>query len=162
MTLSKMGEDKPNLLYPVIVVGLIASVGYIYFSQFNIPIVTLGDLRVEVVTDKPEYYLNESIEATLYFCNDRSRPVKIKMILHFSYIGYTEGDTERIGADVHISPAEKYFLIPANSRAPYFQATFRPRSPGEFVIGILGASVTVPVVGVNESTAEKEVEGVDN
>ncbi|NIM46511.1 MAG: hypothetical protein GTO54_12975 [Nitrososphaeria archaeon] len=149
MTLSKMGEDKPNLLYLVIVIGLIASVGYIYFSQFNVPIVTLRDLRVEVVTDKPEYYLNESIEATLYFYNDRSRPVKIKMILHFSSIGYTEGDTERIGADVHISPAEKYLFIPANSRAPYFQATFRPRSPGEFIIRILGASVTVPVVGVN-------------
>lgn len=145
MTLSILSEDKRNILYLIIFVSLIASVCYVYYSKSYVPIVTLRDLRVEVVTDKPEYNLNESIEATLYFCNDGPRPVKIKMILHFSYIGYTEGDTERIGADVNISPAEEYFLIPANSRAPYFRATFRPQSPGEFIIRILGASVTVNV-----------------
>lgn len=111
-----------------------------------IPTVTVGELRVEIVTDKEEYFLGESFNATLYIVNDRSTPVKLKPITEYYFSGNSKADPNKIVGLVHVTPVKGEMIhIPANSRIRFDQVVFKPEYPGEFVINGLGASLTVNV-----------------
>jgi len=86
-----------------------------FFSEQNVTTVDLSELRIEVVTDKTVYLLNETIEATVYLCNDKLFPVRIRPILQYYITGYSAADPEKISAIVNVTPVKDWVVIPANS-----------------------------------------------
>lgn len=119
---------------------------FISYSNPNILIVTLSDLHVELVTDKQEYLLNETVISSIIVYNNNYYPVKLKMITSYSVKGYNEFDTERVVAIVNVNPTNEYIIIPKKSSLSLFTETFTPQSSGRFIISYLGETTTVNVL----------------
>jgi len=108
-------HSRSVILYALLFVLLASSTIYMFFSEQNVTTVDLSELRIEVVTDKTVYLLNETIEATVYLCNDKLFPVRIRPILQYYITGYSAADPEKISAIVNVTPVKDWVVIPANS-----------------------------------------------
>ena len=97
-------HSRSVILYALLFVLLASSTTYMFFSEQNVTTVDLSELRIEVVTDKTVYLLNETIEATVYLCNDKLFPVRIRPILQYYVTGYSAADPEKISAIVNVTP----------------------------------------------------------
>lgn len=140
-------QQKKILLIFFFTAALAVFLSFKYYSTPYIPTVTLRELRIEIVTDKEEYYLGELFKATLYIVNDRSTPVKLKSITEYTFSGNSKADPNKIVAKVFVTPEKGAMIhIPANSRFRLDQFVFKSEYPGEFVINGLGASLTVNVI----------------
>ena len=133
------------ILCTIIFTIIIVPITYNYLSVYEIREVTLYDLRVELITDRKTYFLNETIKAIVYLCNDNPYPVNIKQILTYYSTGYSVIDQNKISSIISVTPVEDWITIPAKSNIKFHQQMFTPRFVGEFFIHILGASVTVNI-----------------
>lgn len=141
-------QQNKILLIFFFTAALAVFLSFKYYSTPYIPTVTVRELRIEIVTDKEEYYLGESFKATFYIVNDRSTPVKLKPITKYTFCGNSKADPNKsMCVDVNVTPEKGAMIhIPANSRLRLDQVVFKPECLGEFVITGLGASLTVNVI----------------
>jgi len=71
-----LDKYKPILLLSAVI--LIIIIGYYTIITAKTPVVNLGALDVEVITDDTIYLLGEEIELSVYLYNDRLRDVQIE------------------------------------------------------------------------------------
>jgi len=105
----------------------------------TVPFVEVYELHKDVLVDKNEYALNETIVAKAVIVNDGSSPVRIRLPSVFSATGYSVSSTdERVSQGVSITWAESEIEIPANASMVLCRFSFRGEEPGPFLIRILG------------------------
>ena len=147
--LSHRIRDRKTLLINLMVAAMVITpMVFSVFSEPQIMFVNLSDLEVRVVTNKKEYYVNETIKAALYVYNNNPYPVRLEPIRVIYISGNYVSDPEKISGIAHIDYAEQYqyILIKANSSKLLFEDEFIVRKLGEFMINMLGASTTVNVI----------------
>ena len=105
----------------------------------TVPLVEVYELHKDVLVDKNEYALNETIVAKAVIVNDGSSTVRIRPPSVFSATGYSVGSTdERVSQGVSITWAESEIEIPANASMVLCRFSFRGEEPGPFLIRISG------------------------
>ena len=133
-------------IYSVFSLGLIV-LCFLAALRVNLgPMVSLSELRLEIVTDKMEYSLGETINAKFYIVNDKPHPVKIPFFHNYQFLGKSEADySDKIITLVFQDPAPDGTTIPIPAQSKYLfgQYTFKPTSTGRFTI-------TVGILGQNE------------
>ena len=153
--LVKRFRERKTFISMVVVAALLIPMAYSFFSNPQTKLVTLRDLEIRVITDKKEYRVNETIKVELCVFNNNSYSVMVKPIKEIYVSGnsvYILGNSviepQKISGILILDyPAEyQYILIDANSRHVIYKEEFVARLPGEFLINMLGASVSVNVM----------------
>ena len=147
-----MDKYKPVLLLSAVI--LIIIIGYYTVITAETPVVNLGALDVEVVTDNTIYLLGEEIELSVYLYNNRLRDVQVEDTGFgvFSYYAH-EKSTMSIRS-IEGSPMNNPALltVPAKSRILYGRTTFKARATGWFIIECLGKKITLKIVFHHEDS----------
>ena len=103
--------------------------------------------RVELVTDKREYHINETITARIIIYNENNHPIRIKSITKYSSMGRSKSESNpTVVADVHITPAGEYLTIDGKSNIVPIVEHFHPDKIGEYLISIMGCTTTVNII----------------
>ena len=147
-----MDKYKPILLLSAVI--LIIIIGYYTIITAKTPVVNLGALDVEVITDDTIYLLGEEIELSVYLYNDRLRDVQI-VDDGFTVLSYYahEKSTKSIKS-IEGSPLNDPVLltVPAKSRILYGRTTFKAEVTGSFIIECLGEKITLKIVFHHEDS----------
>lgn len=98
--------------------------------------VTLNILRLEIVTDKEEYRLGETINATFYIVNHLPFPVRVPSYSRVDVEGYSEGELPKTGVGIHVTPVATNIYIPARSKHKIDEYPFKPTLEGKFNIKV--------------------------
>ena len=147
-----MDKYKPILLLSAVI--LIIIIGCYTIITAKTPVVTLGALDVEVLTDDTIYLLGEEIALSVYLYNDRLRDVQIEDVgfVVWSYYAH-EKSTKTIGS-IGGSPINNpaWLTVPAKSRILYGRTTFKAGVTGWFIIECLGEKITLKIVFHHEDS----------
>lgn len=143
---------NPVLLLSAVILILI--IGYYTVMTAETPVVNLGALDVEVVTDDTVYLLGEEIELSVYLYNDRLRDVQVEDegFTVFSY--YAHEKSVKTITPIEGSPMNNPVLltVPAKSRILYGRTTFKAEVTGWFIIECLGEKITLKIVSHHEDS----------
>jgi hypothetical protein len=119
-----------------IIIGAAVILGYL--SGFFAQTVPLYEPRLEIVTDKAEYVLGETINATFYIVNNRTQSVSITPFNEYELSGNSVGDPNKTFAHVSVDYAAgvNTIVIPAGSKYRFERSIFKPTLKGEFIIQV--------------------------
>jgi hypothetical protein len=148
-SLSKHLREKRVIIAVALAMVLAVPFVYGFYSTPQTKVVALSDLDVRVITDKNEYRANETIKASLIVYNNNSYSVQIEPIRQMYISGNSVSVLEKVNAILFLDyPAQyEYIQIDTNSSHVVHTEVFVARVPGEFMINILGAGVSVDVLG---------------
>ena len=90
--------------------------------------------RLEIVTDKREYHLGETINATFYISNNLPFPLRIPTYNRMEISGYNEGKPHVEGCDAFVDWGSTSIYIPARSKHCIHKYSFKPTLDGKFII----------------------------
>ena len=137
---------KPILLLSAVI--LIIIIGYYTIITANTPVVNLGALDVEVLTNDTIYLLGENIEVSIYLYNDRLRDVQIEDVGFVVTAYYAHEKSPKSIASIEGSPINNpaWVTVPAKSRILYGRTTFKAEVTGSFIIECLGEKITLKIV----------------
>jgi len=144
----RIRDRKTLFIYLVLATIVLTPVVYGFFSEPQAKLVTLSDLDVRIVTDKKEYYVNDTIRASLCVYNNNPYPVSLEPIRHIYVSGNIVSDPEKISEMLFLDyPAQyQYISIKANSSQVLHEEEFVARMPAEFMINMNGARTMVKVI----------------
>jgi len=143
-----MIKNRRVLAY-VLVIGLVGTLTLGYLSGLFIPIVPVQVLRLEIVTEKTEYRLGETINATFNIVNDYPFKVKITPFVEYTYSGNSDAEPDKVFVDVYITPEKgATILIPPGAKFTFERASFKPTLTGRFTIRVevAGRSASLTLV----------------
>ena len=147
-----MDKYKHILLLSAVI--LIIIIGYCTIIAAKTPVVNLGTLDVEVLTDDTIYLLGEEIELSVYLYNDRLRDVQIVDEGFTVCFYYAHEKSTKSGKFIEGSPLNNPVLltVPAKSRILYGRTTFNAEVTGSFIIECLGEKITLKIVFHHEDS----------
>jgi len=109
---------------------------------------TLEDIVVEVVPDKQEYRVGDTITAVIFFVNERSTAVYLDPISFFAVSGNYVDDPKPVATQVNVDYVRGFQIeVPANGRYSFFKIPFKATRAGDFRISCLGKTVVIRVSG---------------
>lgn len=147
-----LDKYKPVLLLSAVI--LIIVIGYYAVITAETPVVNLGALDVEVVTDDTIYLLGQEIELSVYLYNDRLRDVQVEDAGFTVFSYYTHEKSTTSIRSIEGSPMNNPSLltVPAKSRILYGRTTFKAKVTGWFIIECLGEKITLKIVFHHEDS----------
>ena len=92
--------------------------------------------RLEIVTDKGEYRLGETINTTFYIANYLPFPVRVPIYTRVGIGGYSEGETHVEGCDAFVDWGSTTIYLPARSKHCIHKFSFKPTLEGKFIIEV--------------------------
>ena len=119
-----------------IIIGAVVILGYL--SGFFAQTVPLYELRLEIVTDKAEYVLGETINATFYIVNNRTHSVSITPFNEYELSGNSVSNPNKTFIHVFVDYVADVttIVIPAGSKYRFEEHSFKPMLKGEFTIQV--------------------------
>lgn len=143
-----MAFKNSSVKYTVLVLGIILVASISSYLNGELPKrVSVGDLNVQITTDKMVYHAGDEINATVWFINTSHKPVKIDPITSFYFSGNFVNDTNPVGGEVAIDyafPSSK-IIIPAEGKFAFWDCSFQAYKVGIFTINCFEASTSVKV-----------------